>query len=232
MSPENTEAHGSAEVLVETNKHTEQLNNLSITEIIDILNAYRDRQLDLEKHNKYVLIFKNRGKMAGASRIHSHTQIYGLPFVPQVLKNEKRDYYKYLKEKGACPFCDIVKIEGKIKERTVWEDENFYVIAPYASEFEYEAWFMPKRHVLSFTDLKKDEIKSLAKALQKVTGKLEKMELDYNYYLHSTYNGNDFHFHIHLCPRPNNAIWAGLELGSNTYINPVMPEDVAKKFRS
>ncbi len=231
LSPKNPNAKGSAEVLVETNKHGVQLNDLSVDEIVDVITSYQDRQRTLEQDSKYVHIFKNRGKMAGASRLHSHSQIYAFPFIPQILATERHDYDKYQSHNKSCPFCDIIAKESAEKIRTVWEDDNVYAVAPFASQFPYEVWITPKAHISKVTDLDVNSKKSLAAALKHIITKVEEMKIDYNYFLHSTPDGKDFHFHIHLTPRPNDAIWAGVEIGSGTYINAIMPEEAASVYR-
>ena len=71
----------------------------------------------------------------------------------------------------------------------------------------------------------------LARILKKSLARLDKMLNGpaFNYYLHIQPKGKDFHFHMELLPRL--AIWAGFELGSGMYINPVAPEAAAKAYR-
>ena len=60
-------------------------------------------------------------------------------------------------------------------------------------------------------------------------GKLKELGVSYNYFLHYAPQGEDLHFHIEICPRI--ADWGGFELGTDTTINSVTPEDAAEFYR-
>src|SRR4030042_1782846 len=70
--------------------------------------AYRDRIVGLSEDPrfKYVLIFKNQGRAAGASLEHSHSQLIGLPIVPELVMEELTGSKFYYGWKGRCGFCD------------------------------------------------------------------------------------------------------------------------------
>ena len=54
---------GAHEVVIETPNHTEDLVQMSVPQVRDVLWAYRERMLDLQRdiRLKYVMIFKNFG---------------------------------------------------------------------------------------------------------------------------------------------------------------------------
>jgi len=68
---------------------------------------------------------------------------------------------------------------------------------------------------------------SLADVVSKVLKKIQ--NLDYNMLIQYGPKGEDFHFHVEICPRI--GVWAGFELGSGVIINSVSPEDAAKFYR-
>ena len=70
---------------------------------------------------------------------------------------------------------------------------------------------------------------SFAKALKQMLVKLDQIDVAYNYFFHNSVNGEDYHMHLKLEPRPN--VWAGLELGTGVIINPVTPEAATKFYR-
>ena len=177
---------------------------------------------------KHVILFKNEGGKAGASIAHSHSQIIALPLLPPKTIAEAAAYNKYRLDKCSCPYCDIIKEETG-KPRVIWEDENLFVLAPYASDSPYGAWFLPKRHVRLISDLTYNEKESFAKAMKVVLGMLDELGISYNYFVENAVNAEDYHMHIKLAPRPN--IWAGLELGTGVIINPIPPEYAAKLYR-
>lgn len=231
LSADNPRAFGQAEVIIETREHGLDINEFPIERIVRIFDAYIDRYDALRNMDgvKHVILFKNEGGKAGASIAHSHSQIMALPLLPPKVQNEASAYNKYRLEHATCPYCDIIKEETG-KARVVWEDENLFVLCPYASESPYSAWFLPKRHLRLISDLTRSEKESFAKAMKIVLGKLDELGISYNYFVENAVNCEDYHMHIKLAPRPN--IWAGLELGTGVIINPIPPEYAAKVYRN
>ncbi len=227
----NPKAYGRQEVVIDTPDHRKELHELSVDHIVKVIDAYIQRNQELSKIDgiNYVLVFKNEGGKAGASVMHSHSQIYALPLVPPMIEEETLAIDRYIIEKNSCPFCDIISGEQN-GPRVAWEDKNFIVICPFASESPYGAWFMPKRHVNNIDNLKEGEKKSLAKALKTILKKVDDLDMSYNYFFHDSLSCEDQHMTLKLAPRPN--VWAGLELGTGIIINTVSPEDAAKYYRS
>ena len=230
LSLDNVRAYGQQEVVVETRDHHKEIHELSVQHLINIFNACISRFEALRSMPKikHVIVFKNEGGKAGASVPHSHTQIIALPILPPKVEEEASAYAKYRIEHVNCPYCDIIKKE-KESSRVIWEDENIFVLSPYASESPYGAWFIPKRHMATFSELNHQEKESLATAFKLVLAKLDKLGISYNYFFENAVNHEDYHTHIKLYPRPN--VWAGLELGTGIIINPVSPEEAAKEYQ-
>jgi UDPglucose--hexose-1-phosphate uridylyltransferase len=230
LSSDNPRAYGQAEVIIETRKHGVNLNEFTVDHIVRIFDAYIDRYEYLRNMDgiKNVILFKNEGGKAGASIAHSHSQIMALPLLPPKVQAEAEAYNEYRLEKATCPYCDIIKEESG-KPRVIWEDENLFVLAPYASSSPYGVWFIPKRHFRSIPEMTRTEKKSFAIALKKVLEVLDSLGISYNYFVENAINCEDYHMHIKLSPRPN--IWAGLELGTGVVINPIPPEYAAKLYR-
>ena len=229
VSENNKKAMGFQEVLVETPKHGLDMADLSVIEINKVLEMYIKRTNALmDKKMEYILCFKNQGSKAGASISHAHSQIFATKIIPPDLIQEQSLAQKYKTEKGRCPFCDIIKKEIK-SARKIFNDKNIAAFTPYASEFHYEAWIFPKRHIDNITLLKKQEIESMAKTLKLILSKLKKLNLSFNYFLHNVVSDNDQHLYIKVQPR--DSILGGVELGSGLIINSVSPEEAAKFYR-
>lgn len=231
LTPDNDSAYGQAEVIIETRKHGMDINDFSIDHIARVFNAYADRYVKLKKMPgiKHVIVFKNEGGKAGASVTHTHSQVIALPILPKKIEDEARAFNKYRLEKNACPYCDIIELE-KDRPRVIWQDKNIFVLSPYASDAPYGAWILPKRHIKSIEELTHDEKMSIGQGLKIVLGKLDEFGISYNYFIENSVNGEDYHMHIKIAPRPN--IWAGLELGTGVIINPITPEFAARLYRS
>ena len=114
-------------------------------------------------------------------------------------------------------------------ERKIFEDKFIAAFTPYASEYHYEAWIFPKRHLDNITKLNDEEFKSFAKALKIILLKLQKLDLSFNYFLHQVVSNRDQHLYLKIQPR--DSVWAGIELGSGLVINSVPPEEAAEYYR-
>jgi len=236
---------GAHEVIIETPEHGKDLADLPVEHIVKVLWTYRQRILDLggDDRFKYVLIFKNQGRAAGASLEHSHSQLIATPITPKRVKEKlvgAKEYYDY---KRRCIFCDYIKQETKVfGERLVAETEHFVALSPFAARFPFETWILPRRHALDYTYIEPGEAADLAKMLKLILVKL-RVALDdppFNYVLHMapfrrprggywTTIEEDYHWHIELMPRLTRI--AGFEWGSGFYINPTPPEVAAQILR-
>lgn len=229
---------GTHEVIVDIPDHMRDVADITDNQAEEIIWSYISRSTDLKKDSrfKYILIFRNYGKSAGASLEHPHSQLIALPIVPKRVNEELKSSLAYYNYKDRCVFCDILTQELSDKERIVEENESFICFSPFVSRFPYEMWIMPKAHGSYFTGIKKEEVMSLGVMLRNSLKKLKKLLNDppYNYIIHtSPINGFEkeyYHWHIEIMPRLVNV--AGFEWGSGFYVNPVPPEVAAKNLTS
>jgi UDPglucose--hexose-1-phosphate uridylyltransferase len=228
---------GAHEVIIETPQHNLTLATMPTRKVEDVLWAYRDRILDLEKDRrfKYILIFKNHGEAAGASLEHTHSQLIALPVVPKRVREEvdgAREHYNF---KDRCIFCDIIRQEKEKSARLITENEAFVVLAPYAPRFPFETWIIPKTHQCAFEHSQKAEFEQLAPILKDMLSRLDRV-LEwpaYNYIIHTAPIGETvedyYHWHLEIMPKLTKV--AGFEWGTGFYINPTPPEESAKFLR-
>ncbi len=229
-------AIGHHEVLIESPNHDEHPGEARISQLIHVINAYLDRlkALSAKTYVRYVSIFRNHGREAGASLSHAHTQIIAVPFVPAILEEELGACTKKWKENEECAFCNILERE-RDSQRFVWENKSFLVFAPWASVHPLEFWIAPKRHQPTLMDISNDEVEDLAKVLRLSFGGLKSLLNDppYNFGFHlspSMKQRECYHWHLEVYPKL--AIWAGFEKSSGVYINTVQPEDAAADLRN
>jgi UDPglucose--hexose-1-phosphate uridylyltransferase len=229
---------GAHEVLIETPEHCESIATLPDGHVQEIVNAYKDRYNDLTKDRrlKYILIFKNHGKEAGASLAHPHSQIIAMPMIPRRIMDELEGARNYWYSTGGnCIYDDIIKRELEDKERVVLETDGFVALCPYAARFPFEVWILPKTHDPIFEDVGDDERAKLSYILKWVLKTMYKRlgNPPYNYYIHTAPSDrNDYrfyHWHLEITPRLSQA--AGFERGTGFYINSVTPEDAARLLR-
>lgn len=216
-------AYGYHEVLVETPRHDRQLAELSVDDIEEVLRIYARRILALEEkpNIRYVSVFKNHGYLGGTSIVHSHSQIMAIAIVPPEIEAKLAAMKRFL----SCPYCEVVRSERN-SGRKCFENSDFVAFTPYASRFNYEIWIFPLQHIARLEEV---NFSSLADIVRKVLQKIGKANLDYNMIVQYGPKGEDFHFHIEVCPR--SAIWAGFEFTSGIVINSVSPEDAARFYR-
>lgn len=228
---ENEKAYGQHEVIIDTPSHFQEPSQFSHEDLVSLLNVYQDRTKELSKIKDidYILVFKNEGGKAGASLIHSHSQVFASKIVPPDIVEEQAQAKKYKTTNGHCPYCDIIAKEEKEKIRLIYADNEFVALCPYASEFHHEVWLLPRRHVDNITQLSDQEINSLAKNMKKIFIKLFSLNAEYNFFMHQLVSDCDQHFYLKIQPRE--SVWAGIELGSGIVVNSVIPEEAAKFYR-
>ncbi len=228
---------GAHEVIIETPRHDEVFAYLPQNRLLNVLHAYRDRLIDLahDPRFRYVMVFKNHGKAAGASLEHSHSQLIALPILPRMIVSELQGSKTYYKYKERCVFCDIIYQELKGKSRIVCENEEFLVITPFAPRSPFEMWVLPKRHSSAYISMDDNQFTLLAAVFSECLRRLDKCiaNAPYNFVLHTSPLRSQpmeyFHWHFEIVPKLTQI--AGFEWGSGFYINPTPPEDAAKYLR-
>ncbi|HEX3113701.1 MAG TPA: galactose-1-phosphate uridylyltransferase [Candidatus Eisenbacteria bacterium] len=228
---------GAHEVIVESPEHEKDLSELPAEQIERVLEAYKERILDLKKDARlqYVLVFKNAGRKAGASLEHGHSQLIATPIVPRVVMEELEGSRAHWEAKERCVFCDMIDHERKDGRRVVLETEGFLAIEPYAPRFPFETWILPRRHRAGYEDASTQDLKGFASILKETLGRIRRA-LDhphYNFVLHTapwtTGERDSYHWHLEIMPKRTPA--AGFEWGSGFHINPTAPEEAADYLR-
>lgn len=230
---------GAHEVLIETPYHHKDISDLLNSEVENIIQMWCRRALGLvkDKRFKYIMLFRNYGKAAGASLEHPHTQIIALPMVPKNVSEEIRGAHNYFEYRERCVFCDIIRQENQEKERVILENKYFVSFCPFVSRFPFEIWIISKKHNGYFCHMPLDEIPALAEILIDTVWRVKTVfaNLSYNFILHSSpVNGEVgeveyYHWHIEFMPKLMRT--AGFEWGSGFYIDPTPPELAAEYLK-
>jgi len=238
------EGRGVHEVVIENPDHALELGDLPVPHIRAVLGVFQQRIRAIERdlHYQYVQIFKNKGKEAGASLSHPHSQIVATPIIPKRVKEEIYGADRLFRTFKECGFCRILRDEESVGTRLVARNSQFTAFAPYASRFPFEMAVFPQRHSAFFTDVREDELTTLAEILKKILTRLKETVGDppFNMVLHQAPNPSlslkgwpDIHLksHWHLEIIPILTKVAGFEWGTGFYINPVPPETGARFLR-
>jgi UDPglucose--hexose-1-phosphate uridylyltransferase len=229
---------GAHEVIIDCPEHDRSLADVSLPQAEEILWAYRDRCADLSQDQrfKYILLFRNHGKIAGASLEHPHSQLIALPMVPQNVALQVEGAQRYYEYHERCIYCDMVKQEMNFGERVVCMNDDFIAFCPFAAKYPFETWILPRKHVRSYIHEDRSRIRAFGQILQDAMGRINRSlhVPPYNFTLHTApinqERERDFHWHLAIMPRL--TISAGFEMGSGIYINVTTPEDAARHLRN
>ena len=202
---------GAHEIIIETPNHNGALHRRSQKSIVELLDTYQKRLVDLKDDHRliYIMIFKNEGERAGASLSHPHSQIIATPIVPKRVKEEIDGSLEYYGYKMRCVFCDIIHEEKRFGSRIVYENASFISFCPFASRFPFEIWLLPMRHMSGYTTMTQQEMFELADCLSVTMKRLAAAlgEPQYNWMLHLEPNNSvprnpwpdiEEHYHWHF----------------------------------
>ena len=238
------EGVGVHEVVIENPDHDLELADLPHDHIRAVLKVFQDRIRSIEEdlHYEYVQVFKNKGKEAGASLSHPHSQIVATPIVPKRIKEEIYGAGRLLRRHRECIFCRIIREESAAKERMIYRNDHVCVKVPFAARFPFEMRVLPFRHDARFSRIRDEELDALADALRTVLARLKAILSDppFNLIIHQAPNpavhnygevdvDKAYHWHMEILPVLTRV--AGFELGTGFYINPVAPETAAHFLR-
>jgi len=235
---------GANELIIESPYHDRRPEDIGVTQMTRVIQTYQDRITDLKKDSRirYVLVFKNSGRSAGAIYTHPHSEIVATPIIPKRIEDELDGAMQYYSYKERCVFCDMMRQEMKTGERVIFETKDFIAFCPFSPKFSFEFWILPKRHHCAFEEIKISELEDLGAMCTTVLKKIRQVLRNppFNYVIHTAPHritrqnmwhalGEDYHWHIEIVPRLTGM--SGFEWGSGFHILSTSPEDAAKYLR-
>ncbi|WP_345984379.1 UTP--glucose-1-phosphate uridylyltransferase [Sulfurimonas sp. HSL-1656] len=239
------EGFGAHEVIIDTPEHHTSMTQWSESEVVNWLTTLGARVADLRRDMRigYISLFKNEGTDAGATQPHSHTQLIGLPILP----NTQRAYYersaRYYREHGRALVAAVVDHERQAEERIIAEQGGFTAFCPFASAYPFEVIIASETRRGQIDTLAPEAFEALAPLLLDVLLKLERQLgcLAFNLEIatppfaapeeapaHTTAD-DMFRFMLRIQPRLYRH--GGFELSTQMMINPVAPETAARLLR-
>ena len=222
-------AAGAHEVIVNTPEHATRLSELSEDVLGAAIGAWRER---MRAHAEAALVhvIVNEGPDAGASREHTHAQLYALGFVPATVAREReraRAYHE--RTMGSHLLGDVAVEEIRRRDRLVAVDDDALLICPWASRLPFELRVVPRRPGPRFED---DSAGAgmIAAGLRALSGALGAPP-QLNLWIRTAPRGaEEFCWHVDIVPRL--TIQAGFELGTEVPINVYPPERAAADLRA
>ena len=232
---------GAHEVIIETPDHAASLSDLPKSQVSAVLEAWRQRMVDLQKDTRfeYVSVFKNHGEAAGASLEHPHSQLIATPIVPMMVEQELEGALHHFRIKKRCIWCDVIRqeMQGRTRGvgRLILAEDGLVALCPYAPRFPFETWILPEVHRSSYEDTDGVDPGALAHVLREVLRRMDTVlgAPAWNLSLHSaplkTPTLDHFHWHLEIIPKLTKV--AGFEWGTGFFINPTPPEEAARYLR-
>ncbi len=236
---ETRDGFGAHEVIIETPHHHLQMYDFDIDNFIDYFTIIKERVEGLKRDTrlKYISIFKNHGKNAGATLSHSHSQLIAMPFIPKKESENIKFYKEYYQEHNRSIFDDVIYEEKQHKKGVLFENSSFIAFCPYASSFAFEVMIIAKKDNSCINQLDDKEIYALSEVITFVFHRLKKSLEDFSFnmiiknapFLEENILKKSYRFHINIIPRLYNI--AGYELDSNIFINTILPETATKVLK-
>lgn len=231
LGPVFTQAPGTGihEVLVFSPDHEATWADLDDAQAAVTMAAIRDRVEDHARRRsiRYSQMIVNHGREAGASLVHPHGQLLGIPFVPGEITEELAGFQRFA---GSCLLCTTIEAEESAGYRVVHADQRVVVICPYWSGTPYEMLVVPRRHEAHITHAAPPDVVAVGRAVRTALVRLRSAvgSVSYNLVFHTAPHRHDdpFHWHVHVLPRVTSV--AGFEQGTGVMITIVAPEDAAK----
>jgi UDPglucose--hexose-1-phosphate uridylyltransferase len=228
---------GYHEVIV-TRDHKKSLALLDDLQVLEVLDAYQERYIDLmnKKSVNFIEIFHNHGKEAGASIAHPHSQLMAIPVISPYIKGEldgAENYYRSTKE---CVYCMMNEWECETQKRVIFENKECVAYCPFSSRAAFEVWIVPKKHKPYFERMTASEKVAISEALKVSLNKIYQALNNpaYNFYIHTApCDGKDYpHYHWHIEILPRTSTWAGFELSTGIEVSTIQPEIAAEYLRN
>lgn len=196
------------DVVVHSPRHVVSVADLSEEELSAVAAAWHARARAAEAEGfAYVHAVVNEGRAAGASLLHSHSQLVWMKSAPPAVEAER----------GAeCAVCELIA-------DPVYQLEPG-VVAHRAGRAPYELLIAPGEHDQRglHSPLLEPALRALRRSVQRLHSVAGRVPL--NVWLHT-----EGHWHIEVVPRL--TVFAGVELGAGIYVNPLPPEQAAQALR-
>jgi UDPglucose--hexose-1-phosphate uridylyltransferase len=224
-----TAATGVHEVIVNGPQSVLSLADLPVEQVICVLDVWRER-MRAHSDRAYLQLIVNERHEAGASLPHTHSQLYGLDFVPADVARERERFAAYAtRTMGQNLLGDLVAEEVRLGERIVEIDEEAVLMAPYGSRLPFQLMLAPRRPRARFEEDGPTGAALLHEGLRRLARHLGSSP-PLNLWVRTAPRGADhFCWRIDVMPRLTHL--AGLELSTGVNLNIVAPEHAAAVLR-
>lgn len=208
------------EVVIHSPRHVRSFADLDDGEVALVAEAWRTRAWEARAEGfSYVHAVVNEGKLAGASLAHSHSQLIWLREPPPAVVAEG--------DARAGILALVRDLDDRAESQAFGVEVLDGVVAfcPPAGRAPYEV-LITTPAAPAGEGLDAGSLPSALLLLRNVVRRLRCAEgpVPWNAWAHAS-----SHFHLELVPRL--TVFAGLELGAGIYVNPLPPEEAARRLR-
>lgn len=222
-------------------EHEGCLHDFSPEQMIGTVRAYKRRTQELARLDgciRYVMLFHNFGREAGASIAHPHSQVLAMPILPPSVSRSLHGAYRFFQENRKKVYEVMMIWEKEQAKRIVYENDFFVAFCPFASRRPGEIRIFPRDGMAHFGEMPDELDRYFAQALSIVLRTMKRALNDpaFNFFIHTAPTEGalgDIHeyysWHVEIIPKLK--IDAGFELGTGVDINPVDPDEVAQLLR-
>ncbi|MCC6874182.1 MAG: hypothetical protein IT378_07720 [Sandaracinaceae bacterium] len=222
-------ARGAHEIVIDSDAHGADLGDLDDEHAAALVRVYRDRVRALEARAEHAVLFRNRGRRAGSSQPHPHTQLAGLDFVPIDVAHRWERAQAHHRAAGRSLWASSLDDELRAGTRIVESTTSIVTFCPFAPTRPWEQRLMP-RTAGRFAAIDDALARDLGRALVRAHARLRRVlgEVDYNVVLRqppARALGPAAGWHLELLPRLGGD--AGFELSTECMVVVVAPETAA-----
>ncbi|MEY3460004.1 MAG: Galactose-phosphate uridylyltransferase [Planctomycetota bacterium] len=230
--------HGRHEVVIECPDSRTRMLQLSPTEVVRVLQAWRHRCQTLIAADRYrtLAVYRNEGFSAGASLPHCHSQILAARSLAQLDQIRLQRAADYQAVCGGNLLSDLLAAEDRLGSRVVLRTAQLFVLCPFAPRTAWHVRFAPWPASPAFfkdaTDCLLTELAALLlqvlRALEAACGSMIAFNLIINQ--HPVDRPAAWSWTLDLLPRLTKQ--AGWELITDEDTLPGRPEEWAERLRS
>ncbi|UZJ51840.1 hypothetical protein CBS101457_001160 [Exobasidium rhododendri] len=158
--------------------------------ILPIIDTWTKIYQDIIKENdflRFIQIFENKGSAMGCSNPHPHGQVWSLDYIPEEPKKELQSMKEYAndpinmgcaKDESGRPSLLLTYAQLELSQsdqpRVFETNDDFVALVPYWALWPFEVLVVPhKRQICSLAEMSKEEKRSLADIIGKVTCRLD-----------------------------------------------------------
>ncbi len=200
---------GICKVICFSPRHDITIPEMTHEDVCGVIDVWQKefREIGSTDFINYIQIFENKGSVMGCSNPHPHGQIWASKSIPVEPMKEQLRQKSYFDKHGFTLLGDYLAKELEKKERLIYENEHFVVLAPYWAVWPFEAMIVGKRAVQNLCGLTKAEKESMADAYRQLTiryDNLFEVSFPYSAGLHQAPTDGqehpEWHMHMHFYP--------------------------------